>query len=905
MPEPLFDIVPLLPALMRGETVITATDRLARHARVACAAARRAQGESGGTMAPIFSLNQWLDDQWQRLQDTGHTAGALCRADNNQRLALWTQVIAAADTPLLLPAHSLAQTADSARKTLEQWCLKAAEVASQGESMAPFAQWLDTFYTALGERHLITAEQCAQTLIQAYTEGRLQAGDTLHLVGFEQLPPLHQQLLASAGQVQHSPPATAADSDVRRVELPDRAAEWRAAALWSRRVLASHPDARLGIIVPNLGQCREPLERVFSEVFEPQWHLPHTNRYTLPFNISAGTPLGDTPLVRDTLNLLALLRERMELEPLCALLHSPFFGDRDNDWQQRVRWAERLRRQRLSEPRGADWRRLCPADDDRQTLAGRLQQLGNQARDWGRKRHTPGTWAGLFLQALEILGWPGSRRPDSQEYQQLEHFYRLLETFTGLEEVLGSLPLSTALNQLRQLAGRTPFQAQTPDSPIQILGTLEGAGLRFSHCWVLGLDRRQWPPQASPNPLLPLTLQRRLQMPRASVERELQFAEDLTRQYRQCAATVIFSYAAADGEEALGPSPLIETLPLTTPAELLGDNAATDLETLRHTQRQHSTLELVTCRQGPVLTAGQTPGGAGLLKEQAACPFNAFARFRLGAAREDAPAPGLSAAERGQLLHKALEHIWRRLGNSEQLLALTPDTEASLIQGALSEALDPVRQRRPRELGHRYVELEIRRCARLLQDWLALERQRPPFAVQAMEEQQTADFAGLTLSLRLDRIDRLENGDLLLIDYKTGKPKVTQWLGARPEEPQLPLYALVYPAPVSGIAYAQLNIHGLKWLGLGELGEAFGDIKSPAENRSCEADNWDGLRQHWQQVLEQLAAEVLRGEARVLFRDNESARYSADLEPLNRFAERDSLYTHALSQGLLSGEQSP
>ena len=56
-----------------------------------------------------------------------------------------------------------------------------------------------------------------------------------------------------------------------------------------------------------------------------------------------------------------------------------------------------------------------------------------------------------------------------------------------------------------------------------------------------------------------------------------------------------------------------------------------------------------------------------------------------------------------------------------------------------------------------------------MHEWLALERQRAPFEVLAVEEARSVEIGGVRLELRLDRADRLDGGGDLLLDYKTGK----------------------------------------------------------------------------------------------------------------------------------------
>ena len=101
-------------------------------------------------------------------------------------------------------------------------------------------------------------------------------------------------------------------------------------------------------------------------------------------------------------------------------------------------------------------------------------------------------------------------------------------------------------------------------------------------------------------------------------------------------------------------------------------------------------------------------------------------------------------------------------------------------------------------------QLEQQVCADLLSEWLSLERKRDiSFRVLEMEQNHTLDLNGLMLTLRPDRIDEYDDGRRVVIDYKTRAPSKNKWLGHRPEEPQLPLYALLDQA-IEGIAFGCL-----------------------------------------------------------------------------------------------------
>ena len=71
-------------------------------------------------------------------------------------------------------------------------------------------------------------------------------------------------------------------------------------------------------------------------------------------------------------------------------------------------------------------------------------------------------------------------------------------------------------------------------------------------------------------------------------------------------------------------------------------------------------------------------------------------------------------------------------------------------------------------MPRRYLELEEQRLVRLVTEWLDYESARIEFEVTETEAKRSVELAGLTFDLRLDRLDRLNDDSLLVIDYKSG-----------------------------------------------------------------------------------------------------------------------------------------
>jgi RecB family exonuclease len=147
-----------------------------------------------------------------------------------------------------------------------------------------------------------------------------------------------------------------------------------------------------------------------------------------------------------------------------------------------------------------------------------------------------------------------------------------------------------------------------------------------------------------------------------------------------------------------------------------------------------------------------------------------------------------------------------------------------------------------------------------------------------MEDKRKLSVAGLELNGRIDRIDRLASGGHAVIDYKAGKPTPNGWMGARPDEPQLPLYALNAPENIAAVAFAKLKTGEMRYMGFSERKDLIPDVKP--------AKDWSALLDGWKKELEALGSGFATGDARVDPKQGlQSCRY-CDLQPLCRVYER-------------------
>jgi ATP-dependent helicase/nuclease subunit B len=667
---------------------------------------------------------------------------------------------------------------------------------------------------------------------------------------------------------------------------PGMMEEVRAAAQWARSRLAAEPDTRIGVVVPELTRLRPTIARIFDEVLLPE-RLVHPGRSAArPWNISLGRPLAQWPLVHMALLVLELARGSLTIHGAGLLLRSPFLGGGESERIARSLLDARLRR--LGDPHVTLEQLIYHAGVEGHAytcgvLVDRLMALRYRVRELPTSAQPVSFWGPALQSLLSAVQWPGERELNSDEYQTFLKWKELMAGLAQLDLVSAPLTFEAAVHTLRRLAGEELFQPETPDVPIQVLGLLESAQLEFDHLLVLGLTDEAWPRMPRPNPLLPAELQRARGVPRAAAHGELASASRLQSGWRQAATHVLFSYHSADGDRALGPSPLLAGLPEVTLAELGIEEPADWRREVFASRKQ----EVIADWTGFALPAAAAfDGGARLLQDQAACPFRAFAAHRLGAVSLRHPQEGLDAGDRGTLLHAALACLWSELSSQRRLVESGEAELLALIERCVDRALQRLRPRRASAFQNHFLALERERLVALAREWLEIERRRDAFDVLACEEDRVVSVGGLDLRLRLDRVDRLAGGGRLLLDYKTGDSEIAMWMGERPDEPQVPLYTLIQTVAADAVAFAHVRRGDCGFVGLAAHGGVADGVTELAQSRYLpDYADWPALLAAWRSTLDRLAVAFRSGAAPVDPKKRPITCRNCDLHTLCRVSE--------------------
>jgi len=652
----------------------------------------------------------------------------------------------------------------------------------------------------------------------------------------------------------------------------------------------SDPAARIGVVVPDLAQRREMVRRSFFAQMQPNHALPGTAKREPPFNISLGIALNAYPLVHDALLLLELAGRETEFANASRLVRSPYLGGADIEMAARARLDAALRR-RASARISLDvlLRLIAAKNAPRATeLVQRFTQLAEFRRSDLFGPRLPSDWAKAISQALTISGFPGGRSLDSTEYQTLKKWHEVVAGFATLDRVAGRMGYAQACARLARMAADTLFQPEAEDVPIQILGALESNHLQFDHLWVTGLTEDVWPIPLRPNPFVPVRLQREAGIPDANPATALELDRRITQGWLAAAGEVVLSYPKREDDREILPSPLIGSVAESSSAEL---GIQTHIG-LRDMINLAAHVETIPDFHAPPLAAAMAhKGGTTVFKDQAACPFRAFARHRLGAEGLDAPLSGLDAMDRGTLLHAVLAAAWKSLRSKARLVSVTEEELEKLLDICAAEAVAKVRQWRVEALSGRFAELEKARLVALARNWLLFEKQRADFDVVLVEQKRPMTFGGVTVNATLDRMDELASGGRAILDYKTGTASVSAWLGPRPDEPQVPLYALGSGEDVAAAAFAVIKAGKAEFKGVARENDLLPGVKTISEQRSVMAahyDSWETLLAGWRIELDELGQGFASGDARVDPKRGDDTCRFCDLHALCRINERSS-----------------
>ena len=233
-----------------------------------------------------------------------------------------------------------------------------------------------------------------------------------------------------------------------------------------------------------------------------------------------------------------------------------------------------------------------------------------------------------------------------------------------------------------------------------------------------------------------------------------------------------------------------------------------------------------------------------VIKNFSECPYKSAVIHRLGVKIIEKNKSFLSLSDRGKIIHKILESIWKIIRNSLHLENMTNIEIDIMIKENILKTLRSC---------HHYFEfipeyikqIEIRKIRELLSRWMEYEKKREQnFSVIELEKKFAVNISGFSISLRIDRIDLLDNMKRIVIDYKTSEKLNIRKIINHPEtNPQLHIYSTY--VKVQELFVAKINEKRSKLISISkEIEKKYCHLQSKSE-----ADNQ--LKRKIEKILHQ------------------------------------------------------
>ena len=871
--------------LRDGGIVVTVSERAARSLTAAFHRARRAEGLTAWPSPHIQDWQAFVHNVWSERAVDGRAVLSLL-----QEQSLWGRIVAGAAPEAVALGGSADRLAGLAMDAHHLLCNYAPQLLSDkarigwNQDAEAFSTWLTAFNEICRDEKFIGSARLPLDLYDSL-EGDPTERAPLLLAGFDRILPAQQKFFAAWGagdRVRHAWLGARAEQ-IQFHFAADPFSELAACALWSKARLAANSRARLLVVAQDARTRRGEIERAFLR-FLGDNNTSHGAAPLLEFSL--GVPLGQVALARGAQLLLHWLSGAIQENELDWLFSSGQIAASPEEPHALRAFMSALRRRGSQRPKWplAEFLRQRPHADLPAGWVARMTHARQRLQESARRLQTPLAWAELSAQLLEAAGWPGAHSLSSAEFQVLRCWQQTLDDCASLGFDGRRVAWSEFLAALDHAANETLFAPESEDAPILIAGPAESSGLAADAIWFLGASEDAWPVSRFAHPFIPLAVQREAGMPHASPKLDWELADAMTRRLLASAPEVHFSYARQNECVEARPSRLAVQFagpPRELPPELI---APASVEPLTVTFDDVSRVPY---------PHREISGGSNVLTTQSRCAFQAFATARLDAQKQDAAEAGLTASERGLLLHEVLHSIWAGppdgIRSHAELVAL-PDL-AAFVEDHVQRALREKMPARAREcMPARYLELEATRLIGLVSEWLRYESARVPFTVVATEIDAMPAIAGIRLKVRLDRIDRLNDDSLLVVDYKSGAVSPSSWNLPRPDDVQLPLYAGFAldngPESVGGLVFAQIRAGKSKEF-LGRVKNARATLMSSLSSQKALVNKplgEDDLTD-WRDYIEKMARDFLAGRAEVDPRDFTKTCERCCLQALCRIRE--------------------
>jgi len=687
-------------------------------------------------------------------------------------------------------------------------------------------KWISEFEKFKTENNCIDTTDLFSSVYKSL-ESNIKTGN-YYAYGFKQRTP-EQNKLFEILECQ-SLNSRSLGNNIQALSFIDQETELEAIAKWAKEVNLKNPNSQIGVVIPNLSQLQHLVKSTFDQEFDASLLETHHK----PYNISLGISLCQYPLIQHLLSIVKIssqiINGNIELEMLMKIVTSPYIKGALIESNSRALLVNRilgLGCEKATTQKVLQLMKDCPV----------LIQIVNALRSLkiDKKIALEDSLDSINLLLL-TWGFTSDRSLSSSEYQLFEKYQNESLILNRLSNFYKKVSLFDAIKILNTHLNSVIFQPKRGAANIHILGALEAEGLYFDHAWVSSMTSNFIPGKIKMPLFIPQKTSIEYELPNSNFLLVTEDAKVTLKALNNLSPETTYSYAKLMQNREELPSPYIDFK---------------DYQEGSFIKTSSRELIYIDDYKAPKIQDLSIKKGVKTLQNQMSCAFRGFAG-RLDIDDFEAPHVGLSRLQQGNLIHKILETFFNEIKSGASLLRLTELELDNLIEKHTESATLSL----PKS---NFKLNEKIRLVKIIRQHIDLEKQRSDFEVIKTESTSEVDINGLKFSTRIDRMDRLANGDSLIIDYKTGKDvKVSQMTGDPIDQAQLPIYAVTNS--VDGVAFATINSNDCQFKAITKNKSEL-PLTKQAINRMPE---WDKQINEWMSILNSASEQFQNGIASVL-----------------------------------------
>ena len=406
----------------------------------------------------------------------------------------------------------------------------------------------------------------------------------------------------------------------------------------------------------------------------------------------------------------------------------------------------------------------------------RFKQFLNQRQ--GNKKFS--LWVQLVNDFLQDIDWLSDRASNSLQEKVFQSWPSVCDSLCSLDALCtGEISFYDFSYYLARKLEVVEIRYAIESSNLFVLDPDQVSSVQPTHLWLIGMCNGKPRLKNQISNFLPLEPQIKAMVPGIDPAVDFQLRQKLFDSLLDNKQEIIISYSAfTRGVKNLKSTfvdiePVIhKTDELTKTQKVL--TSSVDYENLYGARFKRS-------KQGY--------SSVSFFADQAACPFKGYAIHRLDSKAIEEPSPGINKKLQGVLVHDVLANLWADIESLENLKSKDTNELVQMIMINVESVFKKSKNLTNCEVP--IIDIEKNRIKKVILNWLEFEKKGEDFKVVGIEKKVNGKIFEYPVSCRLDRLDRLADGSLRVVDYKTGTFTKGDLEPPRINAPQLYLYSIL------------------------------------------------------------------------------------------------------------------